>query len=275
MMLAALPNIAAPSFNYVALAPALVVFAGAIIGVLIEAFAKRERRRSYQLMTVFAALVLALAATIANQVADRTGIEASAVCSVRRPHDDVMQGADGAEFDDLAARQFGVRCFTPPVASVARRFDRPRQRRTDHHGIGPAGKRLRHVAAAAHRAVGDHLHVAATRFLEVFAAGRCHLGDRSGHRDPDTEHIARRVCGSATETDEHAGCTGTHEMHRRLVRCNTADNDRGVELVDEVLQIERLALFGDMLSRNRGAADDEDVEPRLDNGIVVHCSSLG
>ena len=77
MMLAALPNIAAPSFNYVALAPALVVFAGAIIGVLIEAFAKRERRRSYQLMTVFAALVLALAATIANQVADRTGIEAS------------------------------------------------------------------------------------------------------------------------------------------------------------------------------------------------------
>ena len=76
-MLAALPNIAAPSFNYTALAPVLIVFAGAIIGVLIEAFAKRESRRTAQLLVTFASLAIALAATINNQLAARNGIEAS------------------------------------------------------------------------------------------------------------------------------------------------------------------------------------------------------
>ena len=77
MMFAALPNIAAPDFDYVSLAPVIIVFAGAVIGVLVEAFAKRERRRGVQLFVTFASIVLAFAATVNNHLSTRNGIEAS------------------------------------------------------------------------------------------------------------------------------------------------------------------------------------------------------
>lgn len=76
-MFAALPEIAAPDFDYVATAPLLFVFGGAIVGVLVEAFARRERRRGIQLLVTFGSLVLAIAATVNNLLSDRTGIEAA------------------------------------------------------------------------------------------------------------------------------------------------------------------------------------------------------
>ena len=58
-----------PVLNYSQLAPILIVFAGAIIGVLIEAFAPRSARHSSQLFISTFALVAAFAAlmTVRNQ----------------------------------------------------------------------------------------------------------------------------------------------------------------------------------------------------------------
>ena len=57
---AAVPGaITAPSIEYSQLAPMLVVFAAAIVGVLVEAFVPRELRRAIHLLVTFGALVAA------------------------------------------------------------------------------------------------------------------------------------------------------------------------------------------------------------------------
>ena len=60
----------APVLNYSILAPILIVLGGALVGVLIEAFAPRASRRSSQLFVTVASLVIALAALlrVRNQV---------------------------------------------------------------------------------------------------------------------------------------------------------------------------------------------------------------
>ena len=56
----------APTIEYAALAPILITFAAAVLGVLVEAFAPRNVRRTIQLWLTFGALVAALAtATLA------------------------------------------------------------------------------------------------------------------------------------------------------------------------------------------------------------------
>ena len=55
-----------PTLDYALLAPILVVLAGAIIGVLIEAFAPRAARASSQLFITLASLVTALTFLIRN-----------------------------------------------------------------------------------------------------------------------------------------------------------------------------------------------------------------
>ena len=57
---AAVPGaIAAPSIEYSQLAPMLVVFGAAVVGVLVEAFAPRDLRRPLHLVVTFGALVAA------------------------------------------------------------------------------------------------------------------------------------------------------------------------------------------------------------------------
>ena len=57
---AAVPGaIPAPSIEYSQLAPMLVVFGAAVVGVLVEAFAPRELRRAIHLLVTFGALVAA------------------------------------------------------------------------------------------------------------------------------------------------------------------------------------------------------------------------
>ena len=53
-----------PTFSYGLIAPILIVLGGALIGVLVEAFAPRKARASAQLFISIAALVLSLAALI-------------------------------------------------------------------------------------------------------------------------------------------------------------------------------------------------------------------
>ena len=54
----------APSLNYSLLAPILIVLGGALIGVLIEAFAPREKRAAIQLPITLITLVLSLVQVI-------------------------------------------------------------------------------------------------------------------------------------------------------------------------------------------------------------------
>ena len=53
-----------PTLEYSLLAPMLIVLAGALIGVLIEAFAPRSARAGSQLFITLSSLVLSLAALI-------------------------------------------------------------------------------------------------------------------------------------------------------------------------------------------------------------------
>lgn len=76
MMLLALSDFAVPNFDYVKLAPLLIVFAGAIVGVLIEAFVAREHRRTAQVPVTLLTIAIAFGAVLNNYTAERTGIEA-------------------------------------------------------------------------------------------------------------------------------------------------------------------------------------------------------
>ena len=57
-------------FNYLALAPMIIVFAGALVGVLVEAFAPRAVRYPAQLGIAVASLVAAFAEHLQRLVPD-------------------------------------------------------------------------------------------------------------------------------------------------------------------------------------------------------------
>ncbi len=64
-----------PTLDYALLAPIMIVLGGAVLGVLIEAFAPRKSRASSQLFITLATLVLSLAALI--RVRDRSSSAAA------------------------------------------------------------------------------------------------------------------------------------------------------------------------------------------------------
>ena len=68
-------DFAAPVLNYALLAPILIVLGGALIGVLIEAFAPRSSRHSSQLFVTVAALVSSFAALM--QVRNQSSTDAA------------------------------------------------------------------------------------------------------------------------------------------------------------------------------------------------------
>ncbi len=63
---AATPEISAPKIEYGQLAPMLIVFGAAVLGVLVEAFAPRAARYALQLVIALAALVAAFVAVVVN-----------------------------------------------------------------------------------------------------------------------------------------------------------------------------------------------------------------
>ena len=64
-----------PTLDYALLAPILIVLGGAVLGVLIEAFAPRKSRASSQLFITLAALILSLVSLI--RVRDRSSSAAA------------------------------------------------------------------------------------------------------------------------------------------------------------------------------------------------------
>ncbi len=70
---------------------------------------------------------------------------------------------------------------------------------------------------------------------------------------------------AAAEADQDARGTGAHQVQGRRVGGAAAHDDRDVELVDELLEVQRLGRARDVLGRHGGAADHEDVHARVDD----------
>ena len=196
-----------------------------------------ERRRDHHLRAVEGGDVLVAAgghrgAQAAHQVE-------RAVVLVGGAEQDLLERAVLGGLDARAARERRVEGGHAPVEAAARRLVGARERRADHHRVGAAGERLRDVAAVAHAAVGDHLHVLA-RLEHVLRAGRLHVGDRGGLRDADPEHAARGAGGARADADEHADRAGAHEVEAGRVGGAAADHDGDRDLADELLEVERL-----------------------------------
>src|SRR5690606_35241631 len=177
--------------------------------------------------------------------------------------------ADGADLHPLAARQLAVVRLAAPVVAAAGRLGRAGQRGADHDRVGAAGQGLGDVAAAGHPAVRDDVHVAAAGLVQVVPAGRGDVADGAGHRHRDAQHGAGGVPRAAAEADQHAGRAGGHQVQGGGVGGAAADHDRDVQVVDELLEVERLGPAGDVLGGDGGAADDEDVHARVQHRLVV------
>jgi NADH-quinone oxidoreductase subunit N len=79
------PDIAKPDLDYAALAPMLILFGAAAVGVLVEAFVPRRYRHPSQLVLSLAALVAAMVAVIHMATGGRRLTTAAAAISVDGP----------------------------------------------------------------------------------------------------------------------------------------------------------------------------------------------
>src|SRR5699024_11244095 len=100
---------------------------------------------------------------------------------------DLFQRADGAHPYSLTARQLRMVGFGAPMPSLPGGFFGPSQRGAKHDGVSPTGHRLDKVSGAAHPTIGNDMDVASAGFIEVVAAGGCHIGDRGGHGGMDAQ----------------------------------------------------------------------------------------
>src|SRR5262249_56729192 len=121
------------------------------------------------------------------------------------------------------------------------------QRLAEHHRVGAAGDGFGDVTAGGDVAVGDDVHVPAAGLVQVVPARRGRVGDRGGHRHVDAEHVRRAGTGVGPVADDDAGGAGAHQVQRGLVVRAAADDHRDVQLGDERLEVQRLAVLGHVL----------------------------
>ena len=179
---------------------------------------------------------------------------------------DLAQGADSSDPDPLAARQVGVVGLGAPVPTAARGLGGASQSCSQHHGVGAASDGLDQVAAAANAAVSDHVHVAAPGLVQVVATSAGNIGDGGGHRGVDAKARSGGVGSATAEANQHAGSAGAHEVQGRGVGGGAAHDHGDVEFVDEALEVERFGAGRDVLRRDGGATDDEQVDASLHHG---------
>ena len=142
------------------------------------------------------------------------------------------------------------------------------ERRADHHRVGADRDRLREIATCAHPAVGDHIAVLAG-LEHVLRTGGGDIGDRGCLRHAEAENAAGRAGGTGSDADEHADSAGAHQVQAGRIGGAAAGDDRDPDLLDELLQVQRLRLGRDVLCRDHGALDDQDVEAGLERDLVV------
>ena len=149
--------------------------------------------------------------------------------------------------------------FHPPMCSPTRGIRRPRKDRADHRSIGATSEGLHDISARPHRSVGDHVDIATPRLVEVVASRGSNLSDSRCHGHSHTNNVGRGVTRSSTETNEHTRRTGTHQVQRRLPGTASTDDDRDVEIVNELLQIQFVPIRVHVLGGHGRSTDDDDV----------------
>jgi len=179
-----------------------------------------------------------------------------AVVLAGRTGDDLLEGAVLLGRHSGATRQGRVERRHPPVVATAGRLISACQRRAEHYGVGAAGDRLGDVAAIAHPAVGDHLHVVAG-LEHVLRTRRGHVGDRGGLGHADAEHAARGADRSRPDADEHARRARAHEVKALIARDVLRRDDRALDHQDVETRLECDVVVGaDLLRGQRGRRDD-------------------
>src|SRR5690606_34093465 len=91
----------------------------------------------------------------------------------------------------------------------------------------------------------------------------------------DAEGSAGGVRGPPAKAYEHSRRSGPHQVQRGLVGGGTAYYYWHVEVVDELLEVERFGVARDMLGAHCGAADHDQVDARLEDGLVVRLGPVG
>src|SRR5699024_9366678 len=200
--------------------------------------------------------------------AQRTHEVHGAVTGVGGAVQDGPQVTDRADLHPLTTRQLVVVRLAAPVVTTPGCLFGAGQGRADHHGIGPACQGFGDVPTAGHAAVGDDVYVTATGLVEVVAAGSGHITDGAGHRHGHTQYGACGVARTTTETDQDTRGASTHQVQGGGVGGATADHHRHIEVVDELLEVERFGTAGDVFGRDRGAPDHEDVHTGVDDRPV-------
>src|SRR2546421_1772006 len=158
-----------------------------------------------------------------------------AVVLVGGTDEDLVERAPLTGVHTRAAGQVGVERRHAPVEAPAGRLVRAGERGAEHHRVGAAGDRLGDVAARAHAPVGDHVDVDAG-LVEVPDAGAGGVGDSGRLRHADAEDAAGRALMPGAHADEDADGARAHEVQRGRIRRAAPDDDRQVELADELLQ---------------------------------------
>src|SRR5262245_9538569 len=196
-----------------------------------------------------------------------------AVVLVRGADEDLVERAALAGVHARPAGEVGMEGRHPPVVSTTRRFVRAGERGAEHHCVGAARDRLGDVAAGAHAAVRDDLHVHAG-LVEMADAGAGGVGDRRRLRHAHTEHAARRALMTGTDPDEDADRARAHQVQRGRVRRAATDDDRQLELADELLEVERLGGLEHVLGGHDRALDHEHVELGVEDELGVALDPL-
>ena len=100
------------------------------------------------------------------------------------------------------------------------------------------------------------------------------VGDRRRLRDADAEHAARGAGRAGADADEHARRARAHQVQAGRVGGAAAEHDRDRQLADELLEVERVPLRGDVLGGDDRALDDQDVQPGVKTELVVALDAL-
>ena len=138
------------------------------------------------------------------------------------------------------------------------RFQRAREGRADHHGVGAGDQRLAEVAAGADAAVGDDGDVASGA-LVVDIAG---VGALDGCRDlrhADAQHLARGAGRARPDADQQSGDAFIHQLQRGLEADCVADQRGDIHLVDQFAQNQSALGAGVMARGGYGRLHDEHI----------------
>ena len=161
-----------------------------------------------------------------------------------------------------------------PVPALPRCLGCARQGRADHHRIRAQSQRLHQVTGTAEPAVGNHMNIPSTGFVQIVRTGRSNIGNSGCHRRRNAQPLTGGHRGTAAEPHQNTGGTGAHQVLRLGVPCHAADHNRHIQLVNEFLEVQRFMRGRNMLCRDRSTANHEKIGTGLHHRFVMFLGVL-